>query len=263
MSVSTGFGAGVWLVAAAGVLGAVSSVSAQVSSRDVPIVAQPQQRFDGGQDVQPIFEGWSRADDGSYLFHFGYLNRNYREQPSIPIGPNNYFSPGHADRGQPAYFYPRTQRYQFAVRAPASMGTSFDDALVWTVTVHGSVQTAAGWLQPEWEIDANTITSNSGTGRGHPKADIYANDPPSVTLEAGASSVAVGQPLTLTAMLIDDELPAQLPPPQTSRATSSPQTPRGIPGDARQHPVVPEAPFAAQWAIGSLGGLPWSSGCDV
>ena len=66
-----------------------STVFAQINPRDVPIVAQPQQRFDRGQDVQPIFEGWTRNNDGSYLFHFGYLNRNYREQPSVEVGPDN------------------------------------------------------------------------------------------------------------------------------------------------------------------------------
>ena len=252
-SVSTRFGAGVWLVAAAGLLGAVR-VSAQVNPSDVPIVAQPQQRFDRGQDVQPIFEGWTRADDGSYLFHFGYLNRNYREQPSIPIGPDNYFSPGDADRGQPAYFYPRTQRYQFAVRAPASMGRSFDDALVWTLTRHGSVQTAAGWLQSEWEIDANTISSNSGTGRGHSKADIYANDLPSVTVEAGASSVSVGQPLLLTAILNDDELPVELPPrrrreplPALKRPEGFPATPDNIQWSRRPRP--PRNGLSVLWVV--------------
>ena len=69
-----------------------SFVEAQINPRDVPIVTQPQQRFDGGQDVQPIFEGWTRNEDGSYLFHFGYLNRNYREQPSVEIGPENYIA---------------------------------------------------------------------------------------------------------------------------------------------------------------------------
>ena len=38
-------------------LGALSSSEAQVRPRDVPIVAQPQQRFNSGQDIQPIFEG--------------------------------------------------------------------------------------------------------------------------------------------------------------------------------------------------------------
>ena len=44
---------------------APSDAEAQVNPRDVPIVTQPQQRFDGGQDVQPIFEGWTRNEDGS------------------------------------------------------------------------------------------------------------------------------------------------------------------------------------------------------
>ena len=84
---------------AAGVLcaGGVTLARAQVDRRDIPIVTQPQQQFDSGQDVQPIFEGWERNDDGSLTFHFGYLNRNYREQPSIQIGPNNHFSPGESN----------------------------------------------------------------------------------------------------------------------------------------------------------------------
>ena len=99
---------GVAIVAAVAA-GLVGSAHAQVNPRDVPLASQPQQRFDGGQDIQPIFEGWTRRDDGGYLFHFGYLNRNYREQPSISVGPDNYFSPGDEDRGQPTHFYPRTQ----------------------------------------------------------------------------------------------------------------------------------------------------------
>ncbi len=254
MRVSIRVGAGVWLVAGGLLLGAVSSVSAQVNPRDIPIVTQPQQRFDGGQDIQPIFEGWTPTDDGGYLLHFGYLNRNYREQPTVPIGPENYFSPGDADRGQPTYFYPRTQRYQFAVHAPASMGTSLDDGVVWTVTLHGSVQTATGWLQPEWEIDVSTITSNSGTGRGHTKADIYANGPPAVTLEARASSVGVGQPVTLTAMLTDDELPVELPPrepreplPALKRPDGFPATPDNIQWYRRPRP--PRNGLSVLWVV--------------
>ena len=218
-------------------VGAANTTDAQVNPRDLPIVAQPQQRFDSGQDIQPIFEGWSRNDDGSYLFHFGYLNRNYREQPNIPIGSANYFSPSEQDRNQPTYFYPRTQRYQFAVPMPASTGLALDDGLVWTVTLHGSQQRAVGWLQPEWEIDVNTITSNSGTGRGHSKADIYADEPPAVTVEASASSVAVGQPLTLTVMLTDDELPVELPPRKPREPLPTLKRPEGF----------PETPDNIQW----------------
>ena len=204
-----------WVIAAtvtALAVGVAGAAHAQVNPRDVPIASQPQQRFDGGQDIQPIFEGWTRNDDGSYLFHFGYLNRNYREQPSIPVGRDNYFSPGDEDRGQPTYFYPRTQRYQFTVPMPADTGPNPEDGIIWSVTAHGSEQRAYGWLQPEWEIDENTITSNSRTGFGRPVEQLFANRPPEVEVSASAERVGVGEALTLTAMIRDDELPSELPP---------------------------------------------------
>jgi hypothetical protein len=190
----------------------IADVSAQVNPRDLPIVAQPQQRFDRGQDVQPIYEGWSKDEDDSITLHFGYLNRNYREQPNVPIGANNYFSPGDEDRGQPTFFYPRTQRYQIEVQAEPDMGTAFEDAVVWTVVLHGSEQKAYAWLQPEWEIDTLTITQNQGMGRGHDVEVLYANNTPTLTVDASSTTVTVGQPVTLTAMLADDELPTVLPP---------------------------------------------------
>ena len=217
-------------VTAAGLLVAAAGVAeAQVNPRDVPIVTQPQQRFDSGQDIQPIFEGWTRNEDGSFLLHFGYLNRNYREQPSIPVGENNHFSPGPEDRGQPTLFYPRTQRYQFTVPVPADMGRSSEDGLVWTVTRRGSVQQAVGWLQPEWEIDANTITSNNRTGFGRPKDQVYANRPPVVTASASTATARTGEPVTLTVSITDDELPTELPPRRPRRRLPSLVPPEGTP----------------------------------
>ena len=190
-------------------LGAASSGRAQVNRRDVPIVTQPQQRFNSGQDIQPIFEGWTTNDDGSYNFLFGYLNRNYAERPHVPVGENNFFSPGEADRGQPAYFYPRTNRYQFEVRVSADFPP--DGELIWEVTRQGSTQRAYGWLQAEWEIDVNTITSNGRTQFGRGVEELYANVAPSVTVEASHQSIAAGQPVTLTARMSDDDLPTAVP----------------------------------------------------
>ena len=170
---------------------AAQPARAQVDRRDVPVAAQPQQRFDTGQDVQPIYEGWQRRPDGGITLHFGYLNRNYRERPSVPVGPDNFFAPGEPDRGQPAYFYPRTHRFAFTVDVPGDMGTSFDEGLVWTVRHNGSEQQAVGWLQPEWEIDEDTIIRNTGLGFGRPKDEWYANRPPRVTVEASLDSVPV------------------------------------------------------------------------
>ena len=227
-------------------LGAASSGRAQVNRRDVPLVTQPQQRFNSGQDIQPIFEGWTLNDDGSFNFLFGYLNRNYAERPHVPVGENNFFSPGEPDRGQPAYFYPRTNRYQFEVHVPANFPR--DGELIWEVTHQGSTQRAYGWLQAEWEIDVNTITSNGRTQFGRGVDELYGNIAPSVTVEASAQSVAVGQPVTLTARLSDDDLPTPVPerdpdaPPRRRHPTlvppdDAPDIPDNIPQYSRPNPT--------------------------
>ena len=108
-------------------------------------------KYNSGQGVQPVFEGWSWAPDGSINMHFGYLNRNYVEEPAIPVGPNNSIEPGGPDRGQPTFFYTRTQRNLFTVNVPKDWGKKGE--LIWTVTVNGKTERAVGWLQPEWEID--------------------------------------------------------------------------------------------------------------
>ena len=220
---------GIVAVALAGLLLAAGAVEAQVNPRDVPVVTQPQQRFDSGQDIQPIFEGWTRNEDGSFLLHFGYLNRNYREHPSSPIGPENFFSPGAEDRGQPTRFYPRTQRYQFAVHVPEDSGRSSDEGLVWTLTRSGSVQRAVGWLQPEWEIDANTITSNNRTGFGRPKDQVYANQAPAITASASTTTARVGEPVALSASITDDDLPTELPPRRPRSRLPALTPPEGTP----------------------------------
>ena len=159
------------------------------------------QTYHSGQNLQPVFEGWEQNPDGSFNMVFGYLNRTYEEQLNIPIGADNYFEPGEADQGQPAFFYTRRQRFVFRVRVPADWG---DRELVWTVTAHGLTDRAVGWLVPEQIIDEQVVAMNR-SGGGAPDE---ANDPPSITLiEGDARSVAVGEPLTLTAVIADDGVP--------------------------------------------------------
>ncbi|MCE2515018.1 MAG: hypothetical protein J4F37_08415 [Acidobacteria bacterium] len=236
-----------WAAAAAALVVATLGgrpAEAQVDRRDVPVAAQPQQRFDTGQDVQPIYEGWQRRPDGGITLHFGYLNRNYRERPSAPVGPDNFFAPGDPDRGQPAYFHPRTHRFEFAVDVPGDMGRSFEDGLVWTVRHNGSEQQAVGWLQPEWEIDEDTIIRNTGLGFGRPKEEWHANRPPRVAVAASHAALAVGEPLTLTAVLEDDPLPSPLAPRPPSRRASRPGVPALTPPDG-----APEVPDNIPWYV--------------
>ena len=46
-------------------------------------------KYNSGQSIQPIFEGWSKTADGGYQLWFGYLNRNHVEELSVPVGANN------------------------------------------------------------------------------------------------------------------------------------------------------------------------------
>ena len=65
-------------------------------------------KYNSGQNVQPIFEGWWRNADGSVTMHFGYLIRNYVEELHVPIGPANQVEPVGPDAGLPTYLYNRT-----------------------------------------------------------------------------------------------------------------------------------------------------------
>ena len=54
--------------------------------------ARGQTRWNSGQNVQPVFEGWTANADGSFDMWFGYLNRNYRERPVVPVGADNFLA---------------------------------------------------------------------------------------------------------------------------------------------------------------------------
>ncbi|MCH7749303.1 MAG: hypothetical protein IH939_14535 [Acidobacteria bacterium] len=125
---------------------AVVSVGTQGQNvRDVPIP------HDVGQSVSPSFEGWFQNPDGTFSLSWGYFNRNYEERPDIPIGPDNRFDPGPADRGQPTHFLSRRQTGVFTTVVPADFG---DQTLTWTVVRGGDTIAIPGHLRPEWVIDA-------------------------------------------------------------------------------------------------------------
>ena len=96
--------------------------------------AQVQQtRHWSGQGLAPVYEGFDINDDGSYNMWFGYMNRNFEEELEVPIGAENKFEPGPADRGQPTHFDTRRHKDVFRVVVPKDFGDT--NKLVWTVTV--------------------------------------------------------------------------------------------------------------------------------
>jgi len=168
--------------------------------------------FNKGQSVSPAFEGWKDNPDGTFSLVFGYMNRNWEEEPDVPVGSDNYFSPGPQDRGQPTRFLPRRNRFVFEVRVPADFG---DKELEWHLRVHGEEDVAYGSLKPDYFIDNVVIMSETGTlGAGTSDPALRASTPPEVELETPSEIEAVvGRPVRIVARVTDDGLPRR------SRAT--------------------------------------------
>jgi hypothetical protein len=161
--------------------------------------AIPQTKFASGQNIVPYFEGWIRNADGSFDMVFGYFNRNWEEQLSIPAGPDNLVEPGGPDRGQPTFFLPRRQGWVYRVRVPADFGKQ---TLTWTIKANGKTEKAYGELMPVEEITERIIMTRGNLNRGEEDP----NKPPVVTI-APISGAGVNSPVTLTANVADDGLP--------------------------------------------------------
>ena len=190
------------------VTGVLVTLSLLVTSSVAFAQNSVEQAFIRGQNVQPAYEGWDRNPDGSYNLYFGYLNRNLKEEPNIPIGVNNSFSPGPADQGQPTQFYPKRQMLVFKVRVPEEFGNG-KERLVWTLTHNGRTDVAIGWIAPFYEFD-NTVMRSQRTGsqRASTPGELRA-EPPSVEAEGPTASLtaSVGTPLQLGVLVKDDGFP--------------------------------------------------------
>jgi hypothetical protein len=156
-------------------------------------------KYHSGQNIQPVFEGWTKNPDGTFQMHFGYLNRNFIEELHVPVGPNNSIEPGGPDRGQPTFFYPRLNRHLFSVTVPADFGRQ---EVVWTLTVRDKTEKAIGWLQPEWEIDP----VGGARAGGRFTEERAQNQGPTLAVEAPAQ-ITMPAAVTLTALSVDDGLP--------------------------------------------------------
>jgi hypothetical protein len=170
--------------------------------------AQSRAYYEEGQGVSAAFEGWTVNDDGSFNLLFGYMNENWEETVNVPLGINNSFSPGPADRGQPTHFLPRRNRFVFEIRVPADFG---DNELVWTlVTTDGVTEKAYGSLRHDYVLDDITIMSETGAaGSGrNTSPELRANTAPVIELEGDkVRPASVGQPLALAVRVTDDGFP--------------------------------------------------------
>ena len=164
------------------------------------------QSYSSGQPVWPAYEGWEKNDDGSFNLVFGYMNDNWQEELNVPVGPENNFTPGPGDQGQPTHFLPRRNRFIFRVRVPKDFGSK---ELVWNLTTRGKVQKAYGSLRPDLIIENVDIMSETGAlGAGTSSPEIRANKAPIVIVQGAKNrDVKVGEVVTLETVVTDDGIP--------------------------------------------------------
>jgi len=160
-----------------------------------------------GQNISPAYEGWEQGADGVKYFLFGYMNRNWVEEIDVPVGPENGFNVGGADRGQPTHFLPRRNRFVFKVKVPA--GFTEKDELIWTLTTHGKTEKAYATLRADYVVDDVVKASETGAlGAGTSSPEVRGNHPPSVHIqELKARNVKAGEPVTLVSEVKDDGIP--------------------------------------------------------
>jgi hypothetical protein len=184
--------------------------------------------YNSGQNVAPAYEGWEEAADGTKYFLFGYMNRNWEEELDVAVGPDNGFSPGPVDQGQPTHFLPRRNRFVFRVKVPAEFTEK--DELVWTLTGGGKTEKAYASLRLDYKVDDVVKASETGAlGAGASSPEIRANKPPVVAMQGPKMLTAkVGQPVTLVAMVTDDGVPKRRGAGLAGAAVAN----RGVRGDA-------------------------------
>ena len=168
------------------------------AAAQLPLGAPPS----SGQLVYPVFEGWYKNPDGSFSISFGYFNRNSEEVLEIPVGPDNFITPGDPNQGQPARFETRRHWGVFAVKVPANFGSG---QVLWTVKVRGETIAVPGSLHPNWQIDA--LEGEAGSGNTPPVLKLDARGPEASGpggITVGPLTAKVGVPLVVTLWARDD-----------------------------------------------------------
>jgi hypothetical protein len=245
-----------WLIVAIAIA-TLASVAAQV-----PVPKD-------NDNITPVYEGWLPNDDGSFELVFGYMNREWESETSIPLGAANTMDPDGPDRGQPTNFFPRRNRFVFKVHVPKDFGAK---EIVWTLTSKGRTEKAYGTLKNDYVLDDTVIMSNIGAGGAlSTTPDMVGNKPPVLSFEGSKNRPAkVGEPVAFIAVATDDGKPNKRNMPALLGGNYLlPQSANGLrlsffvyrgPGKA----VTFDPPQTKVWEdTRDGGGSPWSAGWVV
>jgi len=186
------------LLAAGGVL---------LSAQAPQLPSAPLKQFGAG--ITASFDGWYDNPDGSHNLLIGYLNRNTESELDIPIGANNRFEPGAADRGQPTHFLTRRRFGMFVVTVPRE--TPKTEKIAWTLTVNGVTTSVPMYQHVDYGL-APLKSSEESPDRSFnvpPTLRFAANGPsffgPGVTPAAALERIAkIGVPMALDVLVDDD-----------------------------------------------------------
>ncbi len=211
-------------------VGGVLAMSASAAAQSLPLEA-PHKAF--GQAVWPVYEGWYGNPDGSYTFLIGYFNPNKEQTFEIPVGENNFFSPGEPDRGQPTHFDTTRGWAVFAV----VVGKEYADKatqLTWTLVSNGQRASIPMHTDPGWYVEPFEDAAN----KNRPPTLRFAADGsrfegPPVGGIAAAYTASLSQPLSLKLWTSDTKPTGYGSAPAPSGASD-----RSAPAGQRPPPLV-------------------------
>ena len=188
---------------------ALAAGGPMVSAQGQLLPSTPKLGF--GASVTPAYDGWFDNPDGTHTFVIGYYNRNWNAEVDIPIGPNNHFEPGDADRGQPTHFMPNRSFGMFAITVPKS--TPATERLWWVLTLNGVTQRVPFHMSPDYNFSPLKASEESPNGKYNLPPTLrfveggQAYLGPLATLQSAlVKTAAVNTPMPLELLAEDDAL---------------------------------------------------------
>src|SRR5438105_6674930 len=175
---------------------AMAISAACVSAQQTIPVGPP---HDSGERVNAVYEGWFPNPDGTFSMLFGYFNQNFKQEPDIPLGPDNRIEPGGPDQGQPTHFLTRRRWGLFTITVPADFG---DKKLTWSISANGKQTQIPARLDPLWLLSPLKDASNNT-----PPFIAFSEQGPFMQGPRGQStslSARLSDPVTLTLWVADD-----------------------------------------------------------
>jgi hypothetical protein len=188
---------------------ALAAGGAMVSAQGGLLPSSPKLRF--GASVTPAYDGWYDNPDGSHTYLIGYYNRNWTQEIDIPLGPNNHFEPGDADRGQPTHFMPNRNFGMFTITMPKEFPAT--ERMWWVLTVNGVTSRVPFHRSADYNITPTQASEESPGGRYNKPAllkfaekDPWIQGPIATLSKAVTRTATVNTPMPLDMWVADDAL---------------------------------------------------------